>query len=302
MTASAVHAKPSITVIILAFNEAIHIERCIRRIWPVAQRIVVIDCFSTDDTAQIASGLGAEVLQRQWKNHADQLQWALDAADPATDWVMRIDCDEYLEETLQRALITRLPTLPQAVCGIEVKLKLIFRQRFIRWGGYYRTWLLRLWRTGAARAEPRWMDERMVLTRGKTFRLKGGDLVDENLKDIDWWTSKHNGYATSHMIDFISSEYNLHSPDSCVRRKWAWRHRLYRQAPLYWRAALYFLQRYLLRLGFLDGREGFVWHALQGFWLFVLIDAKIDEARGFIRAHGVDAFRTHLKDRYRMEL
>jgi glycosyltransferase involved in cell wall biosynthesis len=311
MTASVVPGdKPSITVIILAFNEDVHIERCLTRLWPVAQRIVVIDSFSTDRTVEIARQLGAEVLQRRWKNHADQFQWGLDTVSPTTDWVMRVDCDEYLQPRLQREIVERLPSLPATVAGIEFKLRVIFRRRFIRWGGYYRTYLTRLWRNGSARVEQRWMDERMVLSGGETLRLHGGDLVDENLKDIDWWTAKHNGYATLHMIDFINLEYGLFpldrsveaSADPRARRKRFLRNRVYATAPLYLRAVLYYLQRYILRLGFLDGREGFVWHFLQGFWFFMLMDAKIDEARGFIRAHGVEAFRTHLKSRYQVDL
>ena len=82
-------AKPSVTVIILAFNEAVHIERCIMRLWPVARRIVVVDSHSTDETADLARACGAEVHQRAWKNHADQFQWALDTLNPTTDWVMQ---------------------------------------------------------------------------------------------------------------------------------------------------------------------------------------------------------------------
>ena len=276
-----------------------HIGRCIARIRPIARRIVVIDSFSTDDTVAIARSLSAEVLEHPFVNHADQLGWGLEAANITTDWVLRLDCDEYLEEGLLRELAERLPGLPDAVTGIEFRLKLIFRKRFIRWGGYHRTWLLRLWRRGEAGIEPRWMDERMVLNRGGPMRLHDGDLVDENLKDIGWWTSKHNVYATRHMIDIVGREHGL-LPHP--RRRRFLRDVVYPRAPLYWRAALYYLQRYVLRLGFLDGREGFVWHFLQGFWIFVLIDAKVDEARAYIREHGIEAFKAHVRDRHGIEL
>jgi len=152
------------------------------------------------------------------------------------------------------------------------------------------------------------MDERMVLSHGEALRLRAGDLVDENLKDIDWWTDKHNRYATAHMIDFIDLDYPLRPEGLRVRDKGASRRKrflrnvVYGRAPLYLRAVLYYLQRYVLRLGFLDGREGFLWHFLQGFWLFVLMDAKIDEARSYIRAHGVDAFKEHLRERHGVQV
>ena len=80
------------------------------------------------------------------------------------------------------------------------------------------------------------------------------------------------------------------------------RNNVYARSPLYLRALLYFVQRYVLRLGFLDGRQGLVFHTLQGFWNFFLIDAKVDEARTYIRLHGVDAFRSHLADRHGIRL
>ncbi len=297
-------ARPSITAIILSFNEAVHIGRCIERLLPLVERIVVIDSFSTDRTVEIARSLGAEVFQNPWKNHAAQFAWGLEKADVQSRWTMRIDCDEYLEDGLQSEIIRRLPTLPESVTACDFKLKVIFKGKFIRWGGFYATRLIRLWRTGFGQIEQRWMDERIVIGSGERVSLGGGDLVDENLKDIGWWTEKHNGYATRHMIDFINREYALFPIDARVEQggqnagRWKrfLRNRLYGEAPLYIRAILYFIQRYFFRLGFLDGKQGFVWHFLQGFWYFVLMDAKIDEARTYIRANGIEAFRAKIAD------
>ena len=299
-------SKPSITAIILSYNEEVHIARCIERLWPVVSRIVVVDSFSTDATVAIARGLGAEVLQNPWKNYAAQFQWGVDNAAITTDWTMRIDCDEYLEDGLQAAILRQVPQLPGDITACDFKLKVIFQGQFIRWGGYYRTILTRLWRTGVGQIEQRWMDEHIVIAHGQRQRLSGGDLVDHNLKDITWWTDKHNGYATRQMIDFISLEQPLFAVDQRVRSdnnqtaKWKrfLRNIVYAGAPLYLRAVLYFVQRYFLRLGFLDGKKGFVWHFLQGFWFFVLMDAKVDEARTFIATHGLEAFKQHLADRF----
>lgn len=299
-------AKASITAIILSFNEELHIQRCIERLWPVVERIVVIDSFSTDRTVEIARSLGAEVLQNPWRNYSDQFDWGMRNANITTDWTMRIDCDEYLEPGLQAALIATLPTLPSEVTACDFKRKLVFKGKFIRWGGYYSAILTRLWRTGVGEIEQRWMDEHIVLAHGERRRIHGGDLVDENLKDIGWWIDKHNGYATRQMIDFINLEYPLFPRDDRVEHddnksaKWKrfLRAIVYARAPLYLRAVLYFMQRYFLRLGFLDGRTGFLWHFMQGFWYFMLMDAKLDEARRFIAEHGVEAFKIHLGERY----
>ncbi len=298
--------KPSITAIILSYNEEIHIRRCIERLQPLVERIVVVDSFSTDQTVAIARELGADVLQNPWKNYAAQFQWGLDNAAITSDWTMRVDSDEYLEPGLQSAIMARLANAPDTVTAFDFKLKVLFKGQFIRWGGYYRNWLTRLWRTGVGQIEQRWMDEKIVIARGETQRITGGDLVDASLKDIGWWTDKHNGYATRQMIDFIAREHHLFDTDDRIEaageRTARWRrflrNRVYGGAPLYLRAVLYFFQRYFLRLGFLDGRLGFVWHFLQGFWFFVLMDAKIDEARAHIAAHGIESFPDYLATRY----
>ncbi len=294
--------KLPITLVILSYNEEMHLERCLSRIAPWMTRVVVIDSFSTDATVAIARGYGAEVIQHKFKNHSDQFQFGLAAAKPTTEWVMRIDCDEYFEEGALLSLARLLPDLPQDVTGVQVRRKLIFREKWIRHGRYYPVILLRLWRNGAAEMESRWMDEHMVLTRGRAVLLEGGDLVDHNLAGLDAWTAKHNRYATLAMVDAINREYPLFEEDrriegesSAARRNRFLKNNVYGRAPLYLRALLLFLYRYVIRLGFLDGRIGFVFHVLHGFWVFLLIDAKIGEARDFIREHGLEAFKQSLR-------
>jgi glycosyltransferase involved in cell wall biosynthesis len=295
-------SQPSITALILSFNEEVHIGRCLERIAPLASRVIVIDSFSTDRTVEIARAMGAEVHQHAFTNQAAQLQWALDTIAIDSDWIIRIDCDEYLELALIDEIKAKLPALPADVTALDLKLKVLFKGKFIRWGAYYRTWLTRMWRPGAGRMEQRWMDERLLITRGRAERLTGGDLVDASLKDIGWWTAKHNAYATRQMIDFIAREHGLIGEEdgqlTASARKRRGLRKLYGGAPLYLRAVLYFLQRYFLRLGFLDGRLGFVWHFLHGFWFFVLMDAKIDEARTWIAAHSLAEFPRYLVETY----
>lgn len=299
----------SITAIILAYNEEIHIARCLSRIAPLVQRIVVVDSYSNDRTVDLARQFGAEVLQNRWRNYADQFDWAIRQACPDTDWILRLDCDEYLEETTQNELRSILPKLPKNVTGLEFRLKVIFRGRHIRFGRYYSTWLLRLWRNGSGEIEQRWMDEHIILKNGEAIRLRGGDLVDHNLNDIGWWIEKHNQYATRHMIEFINKQYPLFAEDKrlITGKTSAWVARflkvyVYGRSPLYLRAVLFFIYRYFVRLGFLDGKIGFLFHFMHGFWLYMLIDAKIDEARRYISENGLEAFKDRLRSRYKIEL
>jgi glycosyltransferase involved in cell wall biosynthesis len=302
-------APASITAVILTFNEAAHIARCIESIAPLVARIVVVDSFSTDETLDIARRLGAETLQHEWRNPAQQLQWGVDAAKPATDWILRLDADEYFEPALRDEIVRLVPTLPAEVTGLRLKRKFIFRGVWIRHGGYYPTRLLRVWRRGCGRVEQRWMDEHIVLTRGRAINCDG-DFVDHNLHGLTRWIDKHNRYATLQMVDYLNLEFELFPIDRALeqeagapaRRKRFLRNRVYARAPLYLRAILYFCLRYFFRFGVLDGREGFVFHFLQGLWYPILIDAKIDEARRYVRRYGVEAFRARLKSHYNVEL
>ena len=298
------------TVIILTFNEEIHIERCLRSAGRLAQRIIVVDSFSTDRTLEIARGLGAETLQRSFKHQADQFQWALDTCSIQTEWVLRLDADEFLEDELIAEVSERLADLSPDVTGVDFKRKFVFMGRWIKWGGYYPTVLTRMWRTSVGQIEQRWMDEHVVLSRGASTLFGRGDIVDENLHGVGAWVDKHNRYATRQMVDFLNREYGFfkidermtQSANTQARWKRFMRNNIFGISPLYLRSALYFLYRYVIRLGILDGKQGFVFHSMHAFWYFLLIDAKISEARSFIRTNGPERFKVRLAEHYGVRL
>lgn len=299
-------APLSITGIVLTYNEKLHIRRCIERLRPLCERIIVIDSFSTDGTVDIARELGAEVFQNPFQSHADQFDWGMAQAAVTSDWTLRVDSDEFLEPEAQAEIRAVLPTLSGDVTGIDFRRKVYFRGKWIRWGGYYETILTRLWRTGKAEIERRWMDERILLLEGERIWLKRGDLVDENLNDIGWWVAKHNVYATKRMIEFLNIEYQFFETDDRMAVSYRWsdrwkqysKNKIYAKCPVYLRSFLYFMQRYVVKLGFIDGRRGFLWHFMQAFWYYTLIDAKIDESRAYIRKNGLEAFREYLAKRH----
>lgn len=279
----------SLAVIILAHNEAIHIERCIRSLQPLTTKIFLVDSFSSDKTVQIAESLGAVVTQRKWKNYADQFQWGVDhcAEYCGTDtaWVMRMDADEYLEPDLQSELPGILSSLAMDVNGIYIRRKVFFYGKWIRHGGFYPHTLLRVWRQGEGRIEQRWMDEHIVLPPQPKTVMAKGHLVDDNLKGITFWVNKHNSYASREMVDLLNNRYALFPRDEQIKSnedsqaKWKrlMKDEIYSRLPVGLRVAMYFLYRYVFRLGFLDGGKGFLWHFMQGFWYRLLVDIKIME-------------------------
>jgi glycosyltransferase involved in cell wall biosynthesis len=299
----------SLTAIILTFNEEIHVERAIRNAQRVASRVCVVDSFSTDRTGEIAAELGAEVHEHVFKNYADQFQWALDTLGIQSEWVLKLDADEYLDDSSVNDLLVRLPLLPADVTGILVRLKVIFSGHWLRFGGYYTTNLLRVFRRSAGRMEQRWMDEHFALSHGQTIRLRG-NLVHDELKPFHFWIEKHNRYATRAMLDFINLDTPLFEADSGIRKadnsqahiRRFLKEKIYHRLPLYLRPFLLFVYRYVLRLGFLDGRQGFVFHVNHALWYRLLESVKIDEARRYIAEHGIDGFKDHVRRTYRVDI
>lgn len=271
-----------ISVIILTYNEEIHIERCLNNAKKFAKEIFIVDSFSTDRTIEIAEKMGAKVYHHIWKNYSKQFNWGLQNLPIHTEWVWRMDADEYLSDNLIDELHQRLPNLPNEVNGFTAPCLRIFMGKYIK-HGIIPLILLRLFKIKYATCENRYMDEHIQLSEGVIGNLKY-PFYDDNLNNLSWWTNKHNGYATREAIDLLITEYDLlpqetiaNSGDhsAAVRKKKL----KYIKMPLFWRAFAFFILRYIFRLGFLDGKEGFLWHFLQGFWYRTLADAKIYEIK-----------------------
>ena len=295
--------KPDLSAIILTFNEAKHIDRCIERVASLAKDIVVIDSYSTDDTVARANILGARVLQHRFVNYAEQLNWVLDNVTVQTDWVMRLDADEYPSDQLTNELREQLPNLPSDVCGIVIQRQVKFLGKTIRFGGFGSMDVLRIWRCGTARCEARWMDEHMILARGESKKLKG-KLIDDNLNNISWWTQKHTQYAAREAIDLLNLRYGF-MQQSHGDRLQIWqttikrmlKERFYSRLPLGIRPVLYYLYRMIVLGGILDGPRGWVFNFLQGLWYRLLVDIKIMEIEKRMeldRITVIEAIRTEL--------
>ena len=275
----------SLTVIILTFNEEKHLARCLASVSSFATRVVVVDSYSTDQTREIARAHGADLFQNAFINHAQQFQWALNNVEITTQWVMRLDADEVVESDLAAEITKVVPTLTDEVVGINLKRKHIVFDRWIRYGGRYPLILLRIWRTGRGKVENRWMDEHIVVFGGRTVQLEGG-FSDHNLGDLSYFIRKHDDYATREAIDVLNQRYGLFARDQDLSRegtsfqaaakRWV-KEGVYNRLPFWLGPLAYFLFRYVIQLGFLDGRPGLIYHFLQGFWYRFLVGAKVYE-------------------------
>ncbi len=271
-----------ISAFIITFNEERHIGRAIENARRYARRVYVLDSFSDDRTCEIAESLGARVYRRKFTYHADQLNWGLDNIPFETEWIWRQDADEYLTDALIDEIDAALAVAAADVCGFTARRQIKFLGRAVT-HGVMSVEILRLFRRGRARFEDKRMDEHAYVVGGRVGRLSGV-FYDDSLLSLSEWTQKHNAYATKEASDLLCAEYGVRpiapvlgigARSEAVRRN----KMRYARLPLFWRPLLLFAYRYFLRGGFLDGKEGFLWHILQGFWYRTLADAKVYEVK-----------------------
>jgi len=283
-----------LTVVILTRDEERHIARAIGAVAQIADRIFLVDSGSADHTVKIAKRLGAEVRFNPWRNYATQFNWALDQLPADTQWVLRLDADEIVSPDLAHQIADLLPTLGPDTEGVVIGRRISFMGRPIRYGGLFPIRVLRLFRHGKGRCEERWMDEHIKVS-GLQAELPG-EILDDNLNSLTWWTAKHNAYASREVVDLLNLKYGFMAQDKGAAlgagqagtKRWL-KETLYARLPGGLRAFGYFFYRYVLRGGFRDGHEGLAFHVLQGFWYRFLVDYKLKEVQMYMSENGVDA-------------
>jgi glycosyltransferase involved in cell wall biosynthesis len=270
-----------LTVVVLTYNEEMHISRCLSALQGLGARLVVVDSFSTDGTVELAAISGADIYKNKFANQAAQFQWAMDNCCIKSEWVLRLDADETIDADLVRAVKDFVASDGCGHNGAIFHRKHIFMGRWVRHGGRYPLPMLRLFRNGCAHVEQKWMDEHIVLDHGTSTILAGG-FEDNNLNTVGWFIDKHNKYATRETVDIkLKQLYPMLSGSSiskgtgrAIRLKRFLKDKVYLGLPYFIRPFLYFMYRYFVQLGFLDGASGFAYHFMQGFWYRALVDLK----------------------------
>lgn len=260
-----------ISVLILTHNEKLHIERLIKNLSNVSDDICVVDSFSNDGTFEfIKNQKGVQVIQNKWFDYSTQFKFGLKSFSFKNEWVMRMDADEILSLELIEYIQKKLNS--EKCNGISINRGVYFDGKKLKWGGYRKVKLTRLFRVGYGDIESRSMDEHIIIN-GPTKHVNFY-LYDHNLNDITWWTNKHVKYAHREATDYLNN--NSYKQDLGIAnriRKWKG---FYNSTPLIWRVFGYAFYRIILRGGFLDGR-GMKFHILQCFWYRLLVDIIILE-------------------------
>ena len=284
-----------ISVALITLNEEANLPRTLESVQPLVRdgqgEIIVVDSGSTDRTIEIARSFGAKVFIEPWKGFAAQKDSAMEKA--SGDWVLQLDADEALEPELAQeiAQIVRFPSdmdrsarnsrlsefayafrnrkslreirafqrnldSPRIhffmISGFYIPRKNFFLGRWIKHGGFYPDPKLRLIRRGAGKFEE-YGAHPTIKVNGPTGRLKHALI--------------HNAYPTlSGYIDHMNS-YSSSGAEVAVAKG----NRSFSLINIVLRPKLTFVYNYILRLGFLDGREGFLlhfYHAIYVSWKY----------------------------------
>lgn len=284
-----------ISVIVLTFNEEANIEACLQSVASWCQMLFIVDSGSTDQTPAIATTYGAQLIAHPFETHAKQWAWALQHLPLTTDWVLGLDADQRITPELYQEMAFIFATTPEQINDVEgifIKRRQIFRGRWIRHGGYYPKYLLKLFRRNAVQLDENDLMDHHFYVTGKTLKLRY-DLIEDNQKEYDlgFWLTKHVRYARLHAEEEMLRH---HAPASWLIKptpfgnpdqRIAWLKQQWYHLPLFMRPLLYFIYRYFLLLGFLDGKQGFIFHFLQGFWYRLIIDIHLSDYRTHHGSH-----------------
>ncbi len=272
--------RPRVSVIVLAYNEEANLPDCLESLKHLDCEVLVVDSGSTDGTREIARQAGASVFEHPFETYGAQRNWAQNHLPLAAEWVLHLDSDERLTPELAAEINGILLNPPADVDGFLFRKRTLFMGRWIRHGGHYPSYHLRLFRKDRGGCEERLYDQHYVV-RGNVRKLQH-DYMDVLTSDLSVWSTRHVRWAeleAREIAEGCDPEGRVEaSPfgNPIERRRWL-REGLYWKLPLFLRAFLYWFYRYFLRLGFLDGKEGMIFHFLQGFWFRFLIDAKLFE-------------------------
>lgn len=275
-----------VSFLMLTLNEEINLPKSLSGLSGWADDIVIVDSFSTDRTLEIAAQHGARVFQNKFPGHARQWLWGLQNTGLKYDWVFLFDPDHTLTPQLKKELGALFHRgVPENINGFYVNRRNVFRGKWIRHGGYYPKYMLKLVRKSLASFDEHEFDYR-VYVPGQTVKLSH-DIIEENLKEekISFWVEKHNGFAIKQAQEEMFRAAHPESWKASPRffgnadQRILWLKIRFYRLPLFVRPFLYFFYRYFLKLGFLDGRTGFLFHFLQAFWYRIIVDMNLEELR-----------------------
>ena len=273
-----------LSVVIMTFNEELNVERCLTSVHGWADEIFVVDSFSTDGTLDIVHRYTEKVYQHAYESHPQQWQWALDNLPFQYEWILALDADFIVTPELRRAVSEVVLRNDPAIDGYYVRHRQVFRGRFIRHGTIYPRYWLRLFRHDKVFVDEHDLVDLHFYVDGQVSRLEY-DLIEDNQKEreLAFWVQKQVRFAQRQAVAELRRRQGIQAdpmrptPFGTPDQRTLWLKGVWSRLPLYLRPFLYFFYRYVVRLGFLDGKEGFLYHFSQAFLYRLMVDVRIEE-------------------------
>ncbi len=276
---------PDFSFIVLAYNEEQHLPKLFDSLKTLNAPTYLLDSGSSDKTLEICRQYNVQTAYHEFKNHPSQWDVALKTFQIETPWIIGLDADQCLDQDLLKILLNFRDSAYAGINGIYFKRKYFFKGKWIKYGGYYPFYQLKMFRKGIGSSDMNEnMDHRFIIS-GKSITWNEGHIIEENQKEnsISFWIDKHNRYSDLLAHEEVERMQALRvqtlnpslfgNPDE--RR--AYLKRIWWRLPRYVRPVLYFHYRLIFQLGFLDGKTGILFHFLQAFWFRLIVDVKIEE-------------------------
>ena len=280
------------TVIVLTFNEESNIENCLDSLRSLNAKIFVVDSYSTDRTLEILEERGVPYVQHAFKNYSAQRNWAQANLPEPTEWVLQIDAGETLTPAMVNWINVSFDPNDSTTDGYMFARRAIFMGQWIKYGGYHPIYHLRLYRRSKGRCEAKVYDQHFVVDGVKKRAGKGADMEDGVMSSLRDFTVAHARWAVFEAVELILSEEDSGEVEArffgtpIERTRWL-KNNIFQKVPLFVRSFLYLFYRYFIKLGFLDGTKGLIFHFLQGFWFRFLVDSTIYEIKHEMKTKGL---------------
>ncbi len=276
-----------LTAIVVTHNEEKNLPECLESIAGWAREIIIVDSGSTDRTKEIADQFGARWVVHPFETHSQQWKWTLENVPIETEWVFGLDADQRITPELREEIVSLFTTRQDELAkhdGFFVRRRQVFRGKWIRHGAYYPIYQLLMYRVARARVDAADFVDHHITVEGTLGKLKK-DMIESNRKeeDISFWIDKHNHYAVLQAKEEFRRRSGGGPPQGRATRfgkpdqRIVWLKERWSHLPLYGRPFIYYFYRYFIRLGFLDGKQGFIFHFLQAFWYRLLVDINLDQ-------------------------
>lgn len=270
--------RASLAVVILTYNEEVNLPTALESICGWADQVFVVDSYSTDRTLEIARQFEVSVYQNPWQDWAAQRNWALAKLPIHTEWVFFLDADEVATHQFRRELDAYIANADSSVAALQIRQRFVFLGRELR-HAHESPPLVRMIRPG--RAKWQCLGAREYTSVDGEILAVSTLLHHEDRRGLTFWIEKQNKNASREaevLLKGSGLDVDPKFGQERAVRYWL-QQSVWRKLPLFIRPFIYFFYVYCIRLGFLDGWQGFVFCFLHGLWYRMLIDAKYAEAR-----------------------